>query len=137
MSRLKWFTLVLRAVMEAGVVAALAYWGYQTGSTTGTRILLAILAPLVGFGIWGLLDFHQFGRLAEPLRLLEELVISGMAAVALYAAGQHALGWALAGTSVAYHLLVYAQGDRLLRPLPVAGSPNPTEPTPAKEGSEP
>ncbi len=118
MTTLKWFTLALRAVMEAGVVAALAYWGYQTGDSAVTRTLLAVLAPLVGFGIWGAVDFHQLGRLAEPMRLVEELLISGVAAVALYSVGRHSLGWALGLMSIAYHLLVYAQGDRLLKPQP-------------------
>jgi hypothetical protein len=55
------------------------------------------------------------GTLAEPLRLAEELVISGLAALAAYAAGAHALGWALALLSIVYHTLVYLTGDRLLK----------------------
>lgn len=43
-------------------------------------------------------------------------MISGLAAVALYALGQRALGWALGLTSLGYHLLVYLQGERLLKP---------------------
>jgi hypothetical protein len=39
-------------------------------------------APLVGFGFWGAVDFHQAGRFAEPLRLIQELAISALAAVA-------------------------------------------------------
>ena len=42
---------------------------------------------------------------------MQELAVSGLAAVALYAAGQHLLGWALGLLSVAYHALVYLQGD--------------------------
>jgi hypothetical protein len=75
----------------------------------------AVGAPALGFGFWGAVDFHQAGRLGEPLRLLQELAISGLAAVALYAAGQHLLGWALGLLSVIYHALVYAQGGRLLK----------------------
>lgn len=56
------------------------------------------------------MDFHQAGRFAEPLRLAEELIISGLAAAALYAAGQHILGGALGGLSLGYHALVYLQG---------------------------
>jgi Protein of unknown function (DUF2568) len=108
-------TLALRALMEAGIVGALGYWGYRTGTDTGMTILLAAGAPALGFGFWGAVDFHQAGRLAEPLRLLQELAISGLAAVALYAAGQHLLGWALGLLSVIYHALVYAQGGRLLK----------------------
>jgi hypothetical protein len=64
----------------------------------------------------GAVDFHQAGRLAEPLRLLQELAISGLAAAALYSAGQHLLGWALGLLSAGYHTLVYLQGGRLLKP---------------------
>jgi Protein of unknown function (DUF2568) len=106
--------LTLRVVMEAGIVVGLAYWGYQTGRGMSLQILLAVLAPVIGFGLWGAVDFHGAGRLAEPLRLSQELVISGLAAVAVYTAGQRAAGVALAAVSVIYHGLVYATGDRLL-----------------------
>jgi hypothetical protein len=108
-------TLALRVLMEAGIVVGLAYWGAHTADTTGGRVALGILAPVIGFGLWGAVDFHQAGRLAEPLRLVQELLISGLAALALYAAGQHALGAALAALSMGYHALVYATGRRLLQ----------------------
>ena len=109
------FTLVLRVLMEAGIIGGFAWWGYRAGAGTGTKILLAAGAPALGFGFWGAVDFHQAGRLAEPLRLLQELAISGLAAAAVYAAGQHLLGWVLGLLSVAYHALVYLQGGRLLK----------------------
>ena len=109
------FILVLRVLMETGIVAAFAYWGYRAGAGTGMKILLAVGVPALGFGFWGAVDFHRAGRLAESLRLLQELAISGLAAVAFYAAGQHLLGWALGLLSVAYHALVYLQGGRLLK----------------------
>jgi Protein of unknown function (DUF2568) len=112
--------LVLRAVMELGVVLALATWGYHVGNGTGAKIAFAIAAPAVGFGFWGAVDFRGAGRLGEPLRLAEELVISGGAAVAWYVAGRHALGIALAALSLVYHVLVYASGARLLRPRAAA-----------------
>ncbi len=101
--------------MEVGIVLAFAYWGFQTGQSTGIKILLAIAAPVVGFGIWGAVDFHQAGRLAEPLRLLEELIISGLAAAALYVAGQPIFGIALGLISIVYHGLIYLSGERLLK----------------------
>jgi Protein of unknown function (DUF2568) len=121
-------TLVLRVLMEASIVAAFAWWGYQAGAGTGMKILLAIGAPALGFGFWGAVDFHQAGRLAEPLRLLQELAISALAATALYAAGQHLLGWGLGLLSVAYHALVYLQGGRLLKHRP--SPPAPATPAP-------
>jgi hypothetical protein len=107
--------LALRTVMETGIVLAFAYWGYRAGQSGGAKALLAVGAPVVGFGIWGAVDFHQAGRWAESLRLIEELVISGLAAFALYAAGQPALGIALGALSIVYHALVYVSGARLLK----------------------
>ncbi len=107
--------LGLRVLMEAGIVFGLAYWGAHTGDSTAGRIALGILAPVIGFGLWGAVDFHQAGRFAEPLRLVQELVISGLAALALYAAGLHVVGVALAALSIVYHALVYLSGGALLK----------------------
>lgn len=115
LSSLKWFNLALRAVMEVGIVVALGYWGFGTGDSTGAKILLGIGVPLIGFGLWGLVDFRQAGSLAEPLRLIQELVISMLAAVAWYVAGQQVLGWALGAVSIVHHILVYAAGERLIK----------------------
>jgi hypothetical protein len=115
MTRTQSVNLALRALMELGVVVGLAYWGYRTGDGAGMKLLLAVGAPLLGFGFWGAVDFRFAGRSAEPLRLVQELVVSGLAALALYAAGARLLGALLAALSVAYHALVYASGDRLLR----------------------
>ena len=113
--------VALRGGLEAGVVSALAYWGVHAADGTAGKVLLGIAAPAVGFGIWGAVDFRWFGRYAEPLRLTEELVISGLAAAALAVAGQPALAVGLAALSVVHHALVYALGDRLLKPGPAGG----------------
>jgi len=107
--------VALRGIMEAGLVAALGYWGYTLGATSTTRVLFAIGVPIVGFGIWGLVDFRWAGKLAEGLRLTEELVLTGLGAVALHAAGAVVLAWVLAALSILHHVLVYATGQRLLR----------------------
>jgi hypothetical protein len=117
--------LALRALLEAGVVAALAYWGVHTGGSAAVKVILGVCAPLVGFGFWGAVDFRGAGRFAEPLRLVQELVISLLAALAWYAAGRHMLGIALAALSLVYHALVYASGARLLRP-PAGDNPHET-----------
>ncbi len=108
-------TLVLRVSVEAAIVAALTYWGYRTGSTPATKSLLALGAPAIGFGFWGAVDFHQAGRFGEPLRLAQELAVSGLAAVGLYRAGHVGLAWALAGLSVGYYAVVYLRGNTLLK----------------------
>ncbi len=118
MTALQRLNLTLRALMEAGVVAALAYWGVHTGSGAGMKLALGLGAPVLGFGFWGAIDFHQAGGLAEPLRLIQELAVSGIAALAAYAAGLPVAGIALAALSLVYHTLVYASGARLLTPAP-------------------
>ncbi len=126
MTRLERLTLTLRALMEAGVVLGLAYWGVHAGEDVGGKILLGAGAPALGFGFWGAVDFRRAGRLAEPLRLMQELVVSGLAAVALYIAGQPMLGIALTALSIVYHSLVYASGARLLDSTADAGGPGVT-----------
>jgi len=113
-SKLRWINVALRGIMEAGIVLAFAYWGYHIGTSTSTKIILTISLPLMGFGFWGAVDFHQAGKMAEPLRLTQELVISGLAAIAFYVSGHHTLCWILAALSIVHHLLVYSLGDTLL-----------------------
>ncbi|NOH02728.1 MAG: YrdB family protein [Chloroflexi bacterium] len=114
-SILKWMNVGLRALMELGIVIALGYWGYSVGNSTAMKIFLAIAVPLIVFGFWGLVDFRNTGSLAEPLRLIQELVITGLAAVAWYVAGAQAWGWALGLLSIVHHILVYLFGGTLLK----------------------
>ncbi len=115
LSTAKWINISLRAVMEAGIIAALAFWGFHTGGNTAAKVLLGIGAPLIGFGFWGAVDFRRAGSKSEFLRLLQELVVSGIAAAAFYAAGRPILGIALALLSVIHHSLVYFLGERLIK----------------------
>jgi hypothetical protein len=73
------------------------------------------IRPKLAFGFWGLVDFRQAGPIAGLLRLFQELAISGLAAVAWYVAGHHALGWALGLISLVHHALVYVLGGTLLK----------------------
>ena len=114
-SAMDMFNLGLRALMEVGIIVALGYWGYKTGDSAPLKILLSIGAPLVGFGFWSLVDFRQAGSLAETLRLLQELVISGSAAMAWYITGAETMGWILGGISLIHLVLIYALGARLLK----------------------
>ena len=107
--------LTLRALMELGIVGGFGYWGFVTGGTMPAKVVLGIGTPVVGFGFWGAVDFHRAGRAAEPLRLAQELVVSGLAAVAWFASGSPLLGVVLVALSLVHHTLVYLLGDRLLR----------------------
>jgi hypothetical protein len=124
--------LALRALLEAAIVAGLSYWGVHIGGTTAAEVALGILAPAVGFGFWGAIDFRRAGRLAEPARLLQELLVSGLAAAAWYAAGRPLAGISLAALSLVYHASVYASGQRLL-----ARQPAPTVESAGTEAARP
>ena len=115
MSRLKALNLALRALMELGIIAALGYWGYQTGGSIVSKLFLSIFAPALVFGFWGLVDFRRAGSVAEPLRLTQELVISAVAALAWYLTGAPILGSMLALLSLVHHALVYLSGETLLK----------------------
>ena len=107
--------LLLRVTMELGIVLALGYWGFHTGKSESIKIILGISSPLLIFGFWGLIDFHNAGSKAELLRLIQELTLSGLAAAALFLAGQNVLGFTLAGLSIVHHSLVYLIGDTLIK----------------------
>ena len=109
-----WLNVGLRAAMELGVVVGFAVWGFSIANETWLGIVLAVASPSLGFGIWGLVDFRNAGGPAEPLRLIEELLISGLAALAVYVAGYQVAGWCLAILSIVHHGLVYLTGRRLL-----------------------
>lgn len=112
---IRWINIVLRAVMEAGIVLAFGYWGFHTGSNNRIHILLGIFTPLVVFGFWSLVDFHNMSKFSELYRLLQELIISLLAAFAAYKQGAIAFGIGLAILSLIYHSLVYLNGDRILK----------------------
>jgi hypothetical protein len=114
-STLKWLNVGLRAIMELGIVISLGVWGYQASDSAVMKIILCLAAPLIGFGFWGLVDFRNFGSLSEPLRLIQELIITGLAACAWHSAGAQAWGWSLGLLSIVHHALVYILGGTLLK----------------------
>jgi hypothetical protein len=113
-SSLKNLNLALRGIMEFGIIAGLAYWGFQTGETTIIKIALCISAPLLIFGFWGLVDFRNAGRFAEYYRLTQEMIICIFNSALIYSTGQHVRGWILLIISTVHHVLVYFLGERLL-----------------------
>ncbi|OLC56894.1 MAG: hypothetical protein AUH85_04845 [Chloroflexi bacterium 13_1_40CM_4_68_4] len=92
---LQFANLVLRLVLELGVLFALFYAGYRMSSRSIVRIPLAIVAPLLAGALW--ITFGAPGgerSLDDPWRLLLEIAIFGAAAVGLVAAGRVRLGLA-------------------------------------------
>ncbi|MER7770238.1 YrdB family protein [Kitasatospora sp. NPDC096140] len=79
--------------LELAMLAALCYWGFRTGSTLGTRLLLGLGAPALAATVWGL--FLAAGGPKFPLPVGAEIVLKlvtlGTAAAALYATGRTTL----------------------------------------------
>jgi Protein of unknown function (DUF2568) len=98
--------LALTFFLELGVLAALSYWGLQTGPGTIPSIARGIGAPVLAVVVWWLFGAPQAKwHLNGIYRLLLEVIFFGSAAVALFAVGQHVLGVAFALTFVLNTLL--------------------------------
>jgi hypothetical protein len=81
--------LALRFFLEMGILAALAYWGFRTGSGVLVKVGLGIGAPLLAAVAWGTFGAPKAAiPLNKPLHLLFEIVIFGLAVIALWEAGQ-------------------------------------------------
>lgn len=115
LTEIRRFNLTLRSLMEIGILAGLGYWGFQAGKGITMKIILSISVPAIIFGFCSLVDFQKVKNYSEILRLIQELILSGIAAVSLYFAGQHTLGWILGLISIFHHVLVYVTGDTLIK----------------------
>ena len=107
-------TLTFRAILELSIVIAFGYWGFHFSNRDWVKIVFLFFFPIVGFGIWGAIDFHQFEN-AELFRLVEELIISLIASYGLYLSNQTLFSLFLASLTIIYHILVYSFGERLLK----------------------
>jgi hypothetical protein len=100
--------LAVRFLLELSALAALGYWGAQTGGSLALRIALAIAAPVAAAVVWG-----TYGAPAAPLRLRRpgrlalEAVIFGLAALGL-AAGHPHLAITFLTAVLANDLLLFA-----------------------------
>jgi Mn2+/Fe2+ NRAMP family transporter len=94
METIKFANLTLRFLLELCMLAALGYWGLSTGEQLVIKIGLGIGVPLLAGVVWGIfLAPKSARRLDEPLRLILELAIFGLAITALYIAGPRLLAW--------------------------------------------
>jgi hypothetical protein len=100
--------LALAFLLELCLLAAFAYWGFRTGMGLGMQLLLGIGAPLLAAVVWGIFVApRSLVKLAPLLRLVFVVTIFGLAVVALAAAGQPALAWALGVVFAINRVLIY------------------------------
>jgi hypothetical protein len=104
--------LALAFFLELCVLAALGYWGFQTGQGTIARIGLGIGAPAVAVVVWALFGApNSAWRLQGSWLLTLRVVFFGSAAVALFTAGQRVLGVVFGLVFVVNLVLIYAWGQ--------------------------
>jgi hypothetical protein len=105
--------LALRFILELCILIALGLWGVQTGSTTAGKIALGLAVPLLGAVVWGsFIAPRARWRPRDPLRLVLELVVFGLAVAALLAVGRPLLALLFALAVAANELLMAAWGQR-------------------------
>lgn len=80
--------LTIRFLTELAMLAALAVAGAAADTALAWRIVLAVLGPVLAAVIWGAaLAPRARRRLSDPLRLVAEIVLFGVAAAVLALAG--------------------------------------------------
>ena len=94
MDILKGLNLLTRFLLELGMLAAVGYWGFETGSGWGTKVILGIGLPLLIAVVWGL---FVAPKARFPLRGASHLALSfillSTGAIALFASHRADLGW--------------------------------------------
>jgi hypothetical protein len=84
--------LGLTFLLELCMLAAFAFWGFATGNGLAIQVLLGVGTPILVAVIWGIFMAPRSSRrLGKSAHQVVELVIFGLAFVALYAAGQPVL----------------------------------------------
>lgn len=114
-----WINIILRGIMEFGLIVAFGVWGYSVGNHTAQKIMLSTVVPIFVFIFWGFFDFRKIVPNPELFRLLQELFICGLAVIALNVSGQRTIAIVMLVISVIHYILVYSLGQTLIKKLTV------------------
>lgn len=94
MNGLKGMNLLVRFLLELGMLAAVGYWGFKTHSSWALKILFGLGLPVLLAVIWGwLMAPRSAHRLSGIPFLIMDMILLGSGAVALYASGLASLAW--------------------------------------------
>ncbi len=105
---LKPINLALAFLLELALLAAFAYWGFNTGDSTAIHIVLGIGVPVLVAVIWGIfMAPSSQRRLNGAAYLVVKVVLFGLGVAALVAAGQTTLGVVFAVVFVVNTILLY------------------------------
>ena len=108
-SELRSDNLAVRFLCELGLLAALAVWGFHTGTGVAAKVALGLGAPLLAAVSWGLwVAPASRRRLTDPTRLVVEVVLFAGGVAAL------AAGYPLVAVGFAVVVAVNITLDRVL-----------------------
>jgi hypothetical protein len=111
MAVLKNINLALAFGLELCMLAALGYWGFTLDQGLAVRVGVGLGAPILAAVVWGLwMAPRAPNRLPEPLHLIAELLIFGLAIAALYAADRPRMALVFGLVYVINVVLRYAWG---------------------------
>lgn len=94
MAMIKVLTLLVRFLLELGILAAVGYWGFTTGTGWLGKVVFGLGTPLLIAVLWGM-----FGapKAVYPLPggwlLVFELIVFAAAPTALFATHRPGLAW--------------------------------------------
>jgi Protein of unknown function (DUF2568) len=108
-SSLQAANLALRFLLELASLAALAYWGFHTGKTLVTELLLGIGAALIAAVVWGAFAAPKSSRRLRGGALIAvQMAVFAAGGIALAAAGQVALAAGFAALVLINAVLMHA-----------------------------
>jgi hypothetical protein len=111
-SLLQTSNLVARLALEAAALLALAYWGLHLDRHTAVQIGAGIAAPLTAAVTWALFASpNTWIAVAEPLKVIIQLMVFALATGALGHADKPRLAAAFAALAVANTALIALWGQ--------------------------
>jgi len=97
----------VRFLLELGILAAVGYWGFKTGSGWFLKFLLGLGAPLLIAVLWGTFAAPKAPYHLTGFSLLAlEALLFGSAVAALYATGNFSLAWGFAAVVILNRVLI-------------------------------
>ena len=103
----KYLNLAIRFLLELCLLAIFGYWGFTGPGSFLSRLVIGTGSLFLVILTWGLFIAPKASRrLPDPRRSMLELVIFGLAALALASRGQIVLGGVFAAVYLANKLLV-------------------------------
>jgi hypothetical protein len=99
----------VRFVLELCALAAIGYWGWRTGNSTASRLVLTIGGIVIVAAVWGIFrsESDAVVGVSTPVRVVIEVAVFAAAMAALAAVGRTRLAIAFAVIAAINEVLNY------------------------------